>query len=154
MTRVPPERGERPRPHEQHGDPEAWERIVPHLEYGRMFSQMFADDEQFPEHAAGSAGASRVTVELAMIGALTDQLMPRFSGVSQWPLQVALYVPRLGRIRARVQREREAWGIELQAEQDTTARWLTGVRQCCQSRMVEILGHPVNLQVIDGTSTC
>jgi hypothetical protein len=56
-----------------------------------------------------------------------------------------LYLPRLGRINASVRRERGAWAIELDAEHDATARWLSGVRQQCEHRLAGALGQPVSL---------
>jgi hypothetical protein len=53
-----------------------------------------------------------------------------------------LYLPRLGRINASVRRERGAWAIELDAEHDATARWLSGVRQQCEDRLAASWGSP------------
>ncbi|WP_340054299.1 type III secretion system HrpP C-terminal domain-containing protein [Pseudomonas sp. JAI120] len=82
-----------------------------------------------------------------MVEALTEQLAPRVQAGSQWPLQAVLYLPRLGRINASVRREQSAWSIELEAEHDATARWLSGVRQQCEDRFSAVLGLPVNLLV-------
>jgi hypothetical protein len=80
-----------------------------------------------------------------MIEALAEQLAPRMQAASQWPLQAVLYLPRLGRINARVRREQGAWNVELDAEEKATVRWLSGVRQQCEDRFAATLGQPVSL---------
>ena len=81
----------------------------------------------------------------AMIEALVDQLAPRLQAASQWPLNAVLYLPRLGRINASVRREQGAWSIDLEAQEESTARWLSGMRQQCEGRLADTLGQPVSL---------
>ena len=88
---------------------------------------------------------ARAASGAAMIEALAEQLAPRIQATAQWPLQAVLYLPRLGRINASVRREQGAWAIELDAEHDATARWLSGVRQPCEDRLAGALGQPVSL---------
>ncbi|AMN78792.1 hypothetical protein AYR47_10850 [Pseudomonas azotoformans] len=80
-----------------------------------------------------------------MIEALAEQLVPRLQAASQWPLQAVLYLPRLGRINASVRREQNAWSIDLDAQDDATARWLNGVRQQVEDRFTQLLGQTVSL---------
>lgn len=79
---------------------------------------------------------------------LAEQLTLRLSGVSQWPLQVGLYLPRLGRINVTARRGHDAWDISLQAEEAATSTWLVGMRQGCEERLSRALGHPVGVQVV------
>ncbi|WP_419178905.1 type III secretion system HrpP C-terminal domain-containing protein [Pseudomonas trivialis] len=83
----------------------------------------------------------------ALIEALAEQLAPRLQAASQWPLQAVLYLPRLGRINASVRREQSAWSIDLEAEEEATARWLSGVRQQVEDRFTQTLGQTVSLQL-------
>ncbi len=119
--------------------------IVP-WEQGRLFAQLFADDGGGAGTGASLSGKKSAT-NIAMIEALTEQLAPRVLAGSQWPLQAVLYLPRLGRITASVRREQSAWAIELEAEHDATARWLSGVRHQCEHRFSQALGLPVSLLV-------
>ncbi len=82
-----------------------------------------------------------------MIEALTEQLAPRIQVSAQWPLQAVLYLPRLGRINARVGKGGSAWNVELDAERDDTAHWLKGARQQCQELLTGALGLAVNLHL-------
>ena len=82
-----------------------------------------------------------------MIEALAEQLAPRMQAALQWPLQAVLYLPRLGRINASVRREQSAWSIELEAQEDETARWLNGVRQQVEGRLTQTLGQTVSLRL-------
>lgn len=119
--------------------------VVP-WEQGRLFARLFADMDE----GAGrepSLSKAKSNASAALIGALADQLLPRMQMGSQWPLQAVLYLPRLGRINASVRREQGAWAIELEPEQDATARWLSGVRQQCESRLAAALGVPVSLHL-------
>lgn len=113
-------------------------------EHRQLFAQLFADKGDEGGAGASLAGAKTASA-VAMIEALTEQLVPRVMAGSQWPLQAVLYLPRLGRINASVRREQSAWTIELEAEQDTTAHWLNGVRQQCEQRFAGALGQPVSL---------
>ncbi len=150
MTQVSNTPPERPRLREAREEREPGSsRIVP-LEEGRLFAQLFTDDDDGLGSGAGaSLAATKALGGAAMIDALAEQLAPRMQVASQWPLQAVLYLPRLGRINARVRREQGAWNIELEAEQDATARWLSGVRQQCESRFAQALGQPVSLSLPD-----
>jgi len=142
MTEVSNKPAERPRPREPREEPGATAGVP--VELGRFFAQLFTEER-------GGAGASlsgkKASAGIAHIDALAEQLAPRLQSASQWPLQAVLYLPRLGRINASVRREQGAWTIELEAEQHTTARWLSGVRQQCEGRFAVALGQPVNLLV-------
>lgn len=113
-------------------------------EQRRLFAQLFDD-------SGGGHGASlarrKTSADVSMVEALTEQLTPRVLGASQWPLVAVLYLPRLGRINASVQREQGTWNVELAAEEESTARWLCGVRQRCQDGLAQSLRMPVNLNL-------
>ena len=113
-------------------------------ELTRLFSQLWADEGE-GSGAGPQLSGTKASGAAAMIEALAEQLVPRLQAASQWPLQAVLYLPRLGRINASVRREPNAWTIELEAEHDATARWLSGVRQQCEERFSGELGMPVNL---------
>lgn len=119
------------------------EGVVP-LELGRLFAQLLTGDGEGDGTGASLSG-KKTSANVAMIEALAEQLAPRVLAGSQWPLQAVLYLPRLGRINASVRREQSAWAIELEAEQDATARWLSGMRQQCEGRFAATLGLPVSL---------
>ncbi|WP_026136580.1 type III secretion system HrpP C-terminal domain-containing protein [Pseudomonas sp. CBZ-4] len=144
MTQVANKPTERPRLREPRDEREPGAAGVVPWEQGRLFARLFADERE-----GGGAGASlsakKSAAGVAQIEALAEQLGPRVLAGSQWPLQAVLYLPRLGRINASVRREQGAWGIELEAEHDATARWLSGVRQQCEDRFAQALGLPVNL---------
>jgi hypothetical protein len=82
-----------------------------------------------------------------MIAAMTEQLVPRIHAAVQWPLHAVLYLPSLGRINASVRREQGAWNVELEAEEERTARWLLGVRQPLENGLAGALGQPVNVHL-------
>ena len=82
-----------------------------------------------------------------MIEALTEQLAPRMLVGSQWPMMAVFHLGRLGRINASIRREQGSWNVELDAEQDNTARWLSGVRQQCEGRLAGELGLAVSLRL-------
>lgn len=130
-------------PREEH-EPSAG-GVVP-WDHGRLFAQLFADDDGESGYAASLPG-SVVAADRLMIEALAEQLAPRIQGGTQWPLQAVLYLPRLGRINARVERAAGAWSVELDAEEERTARWLGGVRKRCQDSLAESLGQPVDLSL-------
>lgn len=113
-------------------------------EHVRLFTQLF-------DEGGGGGGASlaghKASTQVSMIQALTDQIVPRVLGASQWPLVAVLYLPRLGRINASVRREQGAWDIELAAEEASTAQWLGGVRQRFQEELTQSLGVPVRVNV-------
>jgi len=58
-----------------------------------------------------------------------------------------LYLPRLGRINASVQRQSGAWNVELDAEEPRTAHWLATVQKRYQDRLTEALGQPVDIHI-------
>lgn len=116
------------------------------LEQRQLFTQLFGGDEQDSGRSASHAGI-KASGDRVMVEALTEQLVPRLQGVSAWPLTVAMYLPRLGRISARIRRERAGWNIELEAQQNATASWLYGVRHQCEQRLASGLALPVELCV-------
>lgn len=111
---------------------------------GRLFARLLVD-----ERGGSGYGASHTSIkactEATRIEALTEHLVPLIAGTTQWPLIAVLHLPRLGRINARVSRERDGWNIELEAEQETTARWLSSVQPQCQVRLAACLKGPVHL---------
>ncbi|MGB3122854.1 MAG: type III secretion system HrpP C-terminal domain-containing protein [Pseudomonas sp.] len=117
--------------------------VVP-WEQRRLFAQLFDDSGGGSGHGASTA-RRKTSADASMVEALTEQLAPRVLGASQWPLVAVLYLPRLGRINASVRREQGAWNVELAAEEESTARWLGGVRQRCQEGLAQSLRMPVNL---------
>ncbi|AZF03502.1 type III secretion system HrpP C-terminal domain-containing protein [Pseudomonas sp. R5-89-07] len=121
------------------GAPVPWEQR-------QLFTRLFGDDEQGSGRSASQAG-TKASGDLAMVEALTEQLVPRLQSVSTWPLTVAMYLPRLGRINARIRRERVGWNIELEAQQKATTSWLCGVRHQCEHRLAASLALPVELCV-------
>lgn len=120
-------------------------------EHARLFAQLLAVDGE-RAGARPALSASKAPAAAAMLEALAEQLAPRVLAVAQWPLQAVLYLPRLGRINTTVRREAGTWSIDLEAEQDATARWLSGVRQQCQDRFALALGEPVELSVRVGAA--
>ncbi|AZF51183.1 type III secretion protein HrpP [Pseudomonas sp. R4-34-07] len=138
-----PERQRRRDPREDRvhevGAPVPWEQR-------QLFTQLFGDDEQDSGRSASQPG-TRAGGDVAMVEALSEQLIPRLQSGSTWPLTVAMYLPRLGRINARVRREGVGWNIELEAQQDATARWLYDVRHQCEHRLAASLALPVALCV-------
>ncbi|MGR3888411.1 type III secretion system HrpP C-terminal domain-containing protein [Pseudomonas sp. 1152_12] len=146
MKRLPLSRFNRPRMREQREDRERGiEAVVPWV-HVHLFTQFFAKDDGPAGYAsrlpARSAGADKVMIE-----ALTEQLALRVQGVTQWPLLAVLYLPRLGRINASVQRQPGAWNIELEAEEPRTADWLGTVKKRYQDRLAEALGQPVDIHI-------
>jgi len=146
MTQVSSKPYERPRPRESREDRDpAMAGVVP-WEQGRLFAQLFGEDAAHTGYGAARSGTG-MPAAVAMIDALAEQLAPQVLGAAQWPLQATLYIPRLGRINASVRREQNAWDIELEAGDDATARWLSGVRQQCEDRLCGALGQPVSLHL-------
>lgn len=150
MTKVANKPTERPRLRESREPRESRDErdpgaagVVP-WEQGRLFARLFGDESAGTGTGASLSGKKSVA-GIAMVEALAEQLGPRVLAGSQWPLQAVLYLPRLGRINASVRREQGAWAIELEAEHDATARWLSGVRQQCEDRFTQTLGLPVSL---------
>ncbi|MBB4815686.1 MULTISPECIES: type III secretion system HrpP C-terminal domain-containing protein [Pseudomonas] len=144
MTQVSNKPTERPRPSEAREEREPGAMGVVAWEQGRLFAQLFADNDEGFGSGASLSGV-KTSTDAAMMQALAEQLAPRIQAGANWPLQAVLYLPRLGRINASVRREPNAWTIELEAEHDATARWLSGVRQQCEERFSGELGMPVNL---------
>ncbi|MCF5169116.1 type III secretion system HrpP C-terminal domain-containing protein [Pseudomonas canadensis] len=146
MTQVSDKPAERPRPRDAREEREPGMAGVVPTELTRLFSQLWADDGD------GSGAGTRLSGTkalggAAMIEALAEQLAPRMQAALQWPLQAVLYLPRLGRINASVRREQSAWSIELEAQEDETARWLNGVRQQVEGRLTQTLGQTVSLRL-------
>lgn len=146
MTCVSNKPPERPRSREPGEDRERTTAGMVPWEQGRLFAQLFSSEGDGAGYGASLSGM-KASADVAMIEALADQLAPRVLAGVQWPLQAVLYLPRLGRINASVRREQGAWGIDLDAEHDATARWLREVRQECQGRLTRSLGLPVSLQL-------
>ena len=146
MTQVANTPTERPTLREPREERESGAAGVVPWEQGRLFARLFAGDGEGAGTRASLPG-KKPAAGVAMIEALAEQLAPRVWAGSQWPLQAVLYLPRLGRINASVRREQSAWAIELEAEHDATARWLSGVRQQCEDRFTQALGLPVNLRL-------
>ncbi|MFY0749719.1 type III secretion system HrpP C-terminal domain-containing protein [Pseudomonas sp. NFX5] len=144
MTQVSNKPTERPRQREPREEREPGATTAVSMELGRLFTQFFTGDDGGAGVGTALSG-KQASTSIALIEALAEQLAPRVQAASQWPLQAVLYLPRLGRINASVRREQGAWTIELEAEQDATARWLCGVRQQCEGRFAGALGLPVNL---------
>lgn len=119
--------------------------VVP-WEQRQMFALLF-DDEGQGAGSGTSPANNKAAGDIARIEALIEQVVPRFHGGSPWPLNAVLYVPRLGRINARIQREQSGWNVELEAEQEATSRWLQGVRQQCEQRLAASQDLPVTLHL-------
>ncbi len=148
MTQVSDKPAERPRLRETREDRESGTVGVAPAELTRLFAQLWTDaGDGEGAGAKASLSATQSSGSAAMIEALTEQLTPRMQAVSQWPLQATLYLPRLGRINARVRREQGAWSIDLEAQEDATARWLSGVRKPCEDQLAAALGQPVSLHL-------
>lgn len=144
MTQVSTKPAERSRTPRAEREPDA-ANVVP-WEQGRLFAQLLANEDGGGGYGA-SLGSMKAVSAITQVQALTEQLVPRVLGAAQWPLQATLYLPRLGRINASVRREQGAWNIELDAELDATAHWLSGVRQQCQDGLTGALGLAVNLHL-------
>ncbi len=152
MTRVPARPPRILRQRQPRDEREPGLGAVVSWEYGRLFAQLFDGDGEQSGYSSSFARTTPAT-DIRMISALTEQLMPRILGASQWPLQAVLYMPRLGRINASVRREQGIWNVELEAEQEHTGRWLTGIRQRCQDNLADTLKQPVHLHLIDTART-
>jgi len=142
MTQVPSGKLERPPREERESTPGA---VLP-WEQGRLFSQLFAGDGD-EEGFGQSLTASKARSDLALFETFAEQLVPRLNAASQWPLQAAFFLPRLGRVDVSARREQGAWHIELDAQDERTRMWLVGVQQCCQHRLSADLGLPVHLSL-------
>lgn len=148
MTQVPANKPERSRLREPRDEREPGTGAVVAWEHGRLFAQLFGNDGEGSGYGSSLAGTPAST-QIAMIHAMTEQLVPRIHAATQWPLQAVLYLPKLGRINASVRREQGAWNIELEAEEESTTRWLPGVRQRFQDGMAAALGQPVNVHLVE-----
>ncbi|CRM88879.1 hypothetical protein [Pseudomonas sp. 22 E 5] len=146
MTQVSDKPAERPRPRDAREEREPGMAGVVPTELTRLFSQLWADDGD-GSGAGTQLSGTKALGGAAMIEALAEQLAPRMQAALQWPLQAVLYLPRLGRINASVRREQSAWSIELEAQEDETARWLNGVRQQVEGRLTQTLGQTVSLRL-------
>lgn len=146
MTQVSDKPAERPRLREAREERESGIAGGVPTELTRLFAQFWADDGDGSGAGASLSGTKGVD-GAALIEALAEQLAPRLQAASQWPLQAVLYLPRLGRINASVHREQSAWSIDLEAEEEATARWLSGVRQQVEDRFTQTLGQTVSLQL-------
>lgn len=145
MTKVPTSLPKRLRTRDPRNDLAAGMAPAVPWEHIRLFARLVADGDR--SGSGASLARRKAGAEVSMIEALTEQLVPRVMGASQWPLVAVLYLPRLGRINASVRREPGAWNIELAAEEVSTACWLGGVRQHCQEGLAQSLGLPVRLNV-------
>lgn len=112
----------------------------------RLFAQLLNDDSDDASQWQFLAGI-KASGETARVDALSEQLVSRMDGVSQWPLTAVLYLPHLGRIDSSIGREQGAWTIELQAERESTTRWLSGVRQQFEQRLAASLARPVSVHL-------
>ncbi|NWE13085.1 type III secretion system HrpP C-terminal domain-containing protein [Pseudomonas yamanorum] len=147
MTQVPVNKPERPRLREPRDEREPGPGAIVPWEHGRLFAQLFGNDNEEGGYGSSLPGAPAST-QAAMIAAMTEQLVPRIQAAVQWPLQAVLYLPRLGRINASVRREQGAWNVELDAEDERTARWLPGVRQHLEDGLAGALSQPVNVHLV------
>jgi len=144
VNQVPTERVELPRQLRDERDLSAGVAIA--TEQSRFFSQLFTYDGEDDSYGGGSPAGKSTAMEIAMVQTLAEQLVPRLQGVPA-ALQAVLYLPKLGRIQTRIERKQGTWNIELEAEHEAAARWLSGVRQCCQSRIAQASGQSVSLHV-------
>ena len=144
----PPER-QRPRESRDDRAPE-FGTLVP-WEQGRLFARLFDDGGQDSGGYGASLNGIKASGDVAMIGALTEQLAPRMLVGSQWPLMAVFHLGRLGRVNASIRREQGGWNVELHAEQDNTVHWLSGVRQQCEQRLAQSLRQPVSLYLAKST---
>ncbi|TFY86929.1 flagellar hook-length control protein FliK [Pseudomonas kairouanensis] len=145
MTQVASSKTERPPRDERESGPGV---VLPWEQQGRLFSQLFAGEGK-REGSSRSLGAAKATADLALVEAFAEQLVPRLTTATQWPLQAAFFLPRLGRVDVSVRREQGAWHLEMAAEEERTRAWLGGLRQHCQDRLSADLGGPVHLSLAD-----
>lgn len=148
MTQVPTSKPERPRPMRE--EREASVGSVLPWEQGRLFSQLFCSDgEGEGKGLRQTKHPSMACTDLAWVEAFAEQLVPRLNAATQWPLQAAFFLPRLGRVDVSARREQGAWHVELDAEQEGTRLWLGRVRQRCQERLSADLGRPMHLSIAE-----
>ena len=151
MTQVSNTPTEPPRPREPREEREPSTAGVVMWEQGRLFARLFDDGGQDSGGYGASLNGIKASGDVAMIGALTEQLAPRMLVGSQWPLMAVFHLGRLGRINASIRREQGGWNVELHAEQDNTVHWLSGVRQQCEQRLAQSLRQPVSLYLAKST---
>ncbi|TFY94986.1 flagellar hook-length control protein FliK [Pseudomonas nabeulensis] len=144
MTQVSSSKPERPRParDERESTPGA---VLP-WEPGRFFSQLFGH-EGGGEERGSSLRAPMTRSDQAQVEAFAEQLVSRLNTTTQWPLQAAFFLPRLGRVDVSVRHERGAWHVELDPEDAHARVWLGHVRQRCQDRLSADLRQPVYLSL-------
>ncbi|MES2870941.1 MAG: type III secretion system HrpP C-terminal domain-containing protein [Pseudomonadota bacterium] len=125
---------------------------VPSRDYERDLRQAVAsvaDSQLFAGLMAG--GTSRVSpsaADVRLAQAVSDQLLLRVSGASQWPIQFVIELARRGRVHVSARYERRVWTISLQAEQAATSQWLGEQQQSCQQSLARRLGQPVRVLLI------
>lgn len=144
MTQVSSSKPERPRParDERESTPGA---VMP-WEPGRLFSQLFGR-EGGGEERGSSLGRAMAHSDQAQVEAFAEQLVSRLNTTTQWPLQAAFFLPRLGRVDVSARHERGAWHVELDPEDAHARVWLGNVRQRCQDRLSANLRQPVYLSL-------
>lgn len=147
MTQVSVNKPERVRLREPREEREPGTLAIVPGEQGRMFAQLLAGADE-GQGFASSMPAATAHTDASMLEAFTEQLGARLNGASQWPLQAAFYLPRLGRINVSARHEHGAWNIGLDAEDERTHGWLASVRQGCQDRLARAFGQPVNVQLV------
>lgn len=147
MTQVSVNKPERVRLREPREEREPGAVVIVPGEQGRMFAQLLAGEGEGQGFASTMPAATAHTDAL-MLEAFTEQLIPRLNGASQWPLQAAFYLPRLGRINVSARHEHGTWSIGLDADEERTQGWLTSVRQGCQDRLARAFGQPVDVQLV------
>lgn len=138
---------ERQRAREFQSDREASVGHVVPGEYGRLFAQYVADTGAEGGYASVLSGRLENS-DVETIDALFEQLQWRLNDVSQWPLQMSLYLPRLGRINVRASQACQSWDIDLEAQESKTSVWLAGVRKNCEDRLSREFDLPVSLRLV------
>ncbi|KTC24645.1 hypothetical protein AO391_11675 [Pseudomonas marginalis ICMP 9505] len=146
MKQVPVSKSERPRVRELWEDAEVGSGAPASLEQRRLFVQLFAKSDDQGGYVSTLPGLM-ASPDRVMLEALAGQLTARIHGAAQWPLLVALYLPRLGRINASVRKEPGAWSVELEAEEERTAQWLSRQHKRCQDTLTEAFGQPVDVHI-------
>lgn len=151
MTQVPSSKPEPTR--SPRDERETSTGIVLPLEQGRFFSQLFSGGgEDEGKGLRQSKGPSMASADLTLVAAFAEQLVPRLNAATQWPLQAAFFLPRLGRVDVSARREQGALHLELDAEQEETRLWLGRVRQRCQERLSVDLGLSIHLSIAESGS--
>ncbi len=146
MKQVPVSKPERARIREPWQDHEQGVGAMVPWDHRRLFAQLFTGGDGEVGYASRSP-ALMASSERLMIEALAGQLVPRMQGGTQWPLLAVLYLPRLGRINTRVQKDPGAWTVELEAEDERTAQWLGRVQKRYEDLLAGALGQPVDVHL-------